>query len=165
MGKQTLDHYYDLMDQSQVYHVAIVLHPQHKLHYFRNAGWQDEKIRATCQIVHETYEQSYKMSRNASKEAGDDLDDSEDKVEQRKRIKINIFDSLPALAVPKPSQLLDKLDHYLSMDPQHTPNALAWWHEQCKMYPTLSCMVFDYLSVPGMSLLNLLDATNKMYPY
>ena len=67
-----------------------------------------------------------------------------------KKKKANIFDSLPALAAPKPSELLDELDRYLSTDPEHVPNALSWWHERRQMYPTLSRMALDYLSIPGM---------------
>src|SRR6266478_3678755 len=67
----------------------------------------------------------------------------------------NIFDSLPALAAPKPSELLDELDRYLSTDPEHVQNPLAWWHERRKMYPTLSRMALDYLSIPGMYQLSI----------
>ena len=64
--------------------------------------------------------------------------------------KANIFDSLPALAALKPSELLDELDRYLSTDPEHVLRALPWWCEQRKMYPTLSRMALDYLSISGM---------------
>jgi hypothetical protein len=64
-----------------------------------------------------------------------------------------MFDSLPALSAPKPTELLDELDCYLSTDPEHVPNALSWWHEQRKTYPRLSRMALDYLSIPGKDLL------------
>ncbi|KAG2741633.1 hypothetical protein P692DRAFT_201661077, partial [Suillus brevipes Sb2] len=44
LGKKTLDRYYSLTDSSDVYRVAMVLHPHHKLSYFRNAGWDLEWI-------------------------------------------------------------------------------------------------------------------------
>ena len=58
IGKKTLNRYYDKTDQSEVFRIAmgmyflalplffsylwLVLHPHHKLRYFKNAGWQDE---------------------------------------------------------------------------------------------------------------------------
>ncbi|KAG1817557.1 uncharacterized protein BJ212DRAFT_1241613, partial [Suillus subaureus] len=39
LGKKTLDCYYSLTDKSDVYHVAMMLHPRHKLQYFRMALW------------------------------------------------------------------------------------------------------------------------------
>ncbi|KAG2133403.1 hypothetical protein BD769DRAFT_1303641, partial [Suillus cothurnatus] len=44
LTKKTLNHYYELTDKSEVYHIAMVLHPQHKLSYFKNAGWTEEWI-------------------------------------------------------------------------------------------------------------------------
>jgi hypothetical protein len=70
-----------------------------------------------------------------------------------KKKKLSIFDSLPALAAPNPTELLDELDGYLSSDPEHVPNALAWWHERRKVYPRLSRMALDYPSIPGKCLL------------
>ncbi|KAF8805310.1 hypothetical protein BYT27DRAFT_7105472 [Phlegmacium glaucopus] len=39
--KQTLNHYYNKTDHSEVYRIAMVLHPQHKLHYFEKARWEE----------------------------------------------------------------------------------------------------------------------------
>jgi len=36
-----------------------VLHPRHKLQYFKNAGWEEEWIDAAAKIVHNKYERSY----------------------------------------------------------------------------------------------------------
>ncbi|KAH7926227.1 hypothetical protein BV22DRAFT_1009661, partial [Leucogyrophana mollusca] len=44
IGKKTLDRYYSLTDSSQVYRIAMVLHPRHKLQYFRNAKWPNDWI-------------------------------------------------------------------------------------------------------------------------
>ena len=43
--------------------------------------------------------------------------------------------------------------HYLSQgllnsDPEHVENVLLWWHKQCLVYPCLSCMAQDYLTIP-----------------
>lgn len=61
----------------------------------------------------------------------------------------NIFDDLPALSAPPKSDLRDELDRYLSTDPEHVTNALAWWHEKRFIYPRLHRMALDYLMIPG----------------
>ena len=63
----------------------------------------------------------------------------------------NIFDTLPALSAPKLSELRDELDSYLSTDPEHIIDALAWWVGKHATYPHLSRMAFNYLTIPGRS--------------
>jgi hypothetical protein len=36
-----------------------VLHPRHKLLYFKGAGWEDDWIMMVQKIVHDKFEQSY----------------------------------------------------------------------------------------------------------
>jgi hAT family C-terminal dimerisation region len=61
-----------------------------------------------------------------------------------------VFDDLPALAAPGPSDLRDELECYLSSNPEHVVDALMWWFERQNTYPSLSHMVMDYLSIPGV---------------
>ncbi|KAG2742801.1 hypothetical protein P692DRAFT_201674322, partial [Suillus brevipes Sb2] len=42
LAKKTLNHYYELTDRSEVYRISLVLHPQHKLAYFKLAKWTDK---------------------------------------------------------------------------------------------------------------------------
>ncbi|KAG2035901.1 hypothetical protein BDR03DRAFT_817687, partial [Suillus americanus] len=44
LAKHTLNRYYSLTDSSKVYHIAMVLHPHHKLSYFKSKGWEEEWI-------------------------------------------------------------------------------------------------------------------------
>jgi hypothetical protein len=39
--------------------LSSVLHPQHKLQYFKNARWTDEWIEAAKALVREEFERSY----------------------------------------------------------------------------------------------------------
>ncbi|KAF9559745.1 hypothetical protein CPC08DRAFT_621297, partial [Agrocybe pediades] len=43
-GKKTLNKYYNITDHSELYRIAMVLHPRHKLQYFKTAGWEAEWI-------------------------------------------------------------------------------------------------------------------------
>jgi|SRR5882762_9773662 len=63
---------------------------------------------------------------------------------------LNVFDTLPSLAAPKHAELRDKLDRFLSTDPEQVDDVLAWWFEHCAMFPHLSRMALDYLTIPGM---------------
>ncbi|KAI6032396.1 hypothetical protein EDC04DRAFT_2516558, partial [Pisolithus marmoratus] len=45
LATKTLNHYYSLTDSSEVYHITMVLHPQHKLSYFKAAHWPDDWIK------------------------------------------------------------------------------------------------------------------------
>ena len=60
-----------------------------------------------------------------------------------------MFDDLPALIAPKPSQLRDEITRYLSTDPEQVENVLIWWCERKSMFPRLSRMALNYLTIPG----------------
>ena len=40
-----------------------------------------------------------------------------------------MFDSLPALAPPKPADLRSELDRYLSGDVEYVTDPLDWWYK------------------------------------
>jgi hypothetical protein len=61
----------------------------------------------------------------------------------------NMFDDLPTLAAPKATDLRDELDRFLSTDPEYVKDVLMWWFERQHIYPRLSRMALDYLSIPG----------------
>ena len=45
----------------------------------------------------------------------------------------------------------DEVDRYLATDKEEVANPLLWWWERRSMYPCLSQMALDYLSIPGSS--------------
>ena len=78
IGKQLLNKYYDMTDQSEVYRIAmgmkpfsflsyiilrlklpLVLDPRQKLDYFRSAGWEEEWIETAQEIVREEFDRRY----------------------------------------------------------------------------------------------------------
>ena len=63
----------------------------------------------------------------------------------------NIFDNLPSLALTA-SDIHNKLNWYLATDTEDVQDGLLWWHERCMLYPCLSHMAQDYLSIPGKTL-------------
>ena len=75
VGKKTLNRYYSKTDMSETYRIAMgefmllqsnclltrlsVLHPRHKLAYFRHAGWSADWIKTAETLVRTAYEQKY----------------------------------------------------------------------------------------------------------
>ncbi|KIL59371.1 hypothetical protein M378DRAFT_56420, partial [Amanita muscaria Koide BX008] len=60
IGQRTLNRYYSKTDYSETYRVAMILHPRHKLVYFRNAGWPEDWITTAENILRTNYDQKYK---------------------------------------------------------------------------------------------------------
>ncbi|KIL65170.1 hypothetical protein M378DRAFT_77314 [Amanita muscaria Koide BX008] len=67
LAKKTLNRYYTLTDSSELYRIAMgmfylffnLLHPRHKLQYFKHAGWSDAWISTARELVRKAYERSY----------------------------------------------------------------------------------------------------------
>ena len=57
---------------------------------------------------------------------------------------------MAALAPPKPTNLHSELDQYLSTDVVYLADPIAWWHKHHALYPQLSQMVLDFLTILGM---------------
>jgi hypothetical protein len=62
----------------------------------------------------------------------------------------NIFDNLPSL-VRAPDTERDELDRYLNTETEMVTDALKWWLEKSTVFPHLSRMALDFLSIPGKS--------------
>ncbi|KAF8234907.1 hypothetical protein L208DRAFT_1259687, partial [Tricholoma matsutake] len=57
--KQTLNKYYSLMDPSELYRITMVLHPHHKLVYFKATGWDQDWINIAKGLVQDQFESHY----------------------------------------------------------------------------------------------------------
>jgi hAT family C-terminal dimerisation region len=65
-----------------------------------------------------------------------------------------------------PTSLLnDELERYLTADIEDVKDGLKWWHEKCTVFPRLSRMARNYLSIPGEYLiLHLSSGTETCVP-
>ncbi|KAH7903431.1 hypothetical protein BJ138DRAFT_1020640 [Hygrophoropsis aurantiaca] len=59
LAKKTLNRYYSKTDASEVYRIAMILHPSHKLEYFKQAGWEDHWVQTAETMVRDQYKNSY----------------------------------------------------------------------------------------------------------
>ncbi|TFY76101.1 hypothetical protein EWM64_g7913 [Hericium alpestre] len=126
IAKCTLNHYYTMTDLSEVYRIAMVLHPRHKLAYFKAARWEQDWIDTARNVVREEFDRSY-----ASREVEDDTEDENNSAEvedsAQKPTHTNLFDNLPTVGALNTEDGRDELDRYLSTDPEPVQDAIAWW--------------------------------------
>ncbi|KAF8416999.1 hypothetical protein L210DRAFT_3428716, partial [Boletus edulis BED1] len=151
----TLNHYYSLTDSSEVYRIAMILHPRHKLEYFKDANWADDWVDTAERLVWQQFENLYASNTTDFKAPNSDIEVLEDQpVHIKCRANIlpvltneqksgNMFDRMPVLVPPKLKDGRNKLDRYLWADVEHVTDALAWWYERCAAYPCLSRMVSE----------------------
>ena len=66
----------------------------------------------------------------------------------------NQFDYLPSLKTRAAASTRDELDSYLATGPVSVDDPIAWWRDHEDLYPRLSRMAIDYLTIPGTSLVH-----------
>jgi hypothetical protein len=140
-GWNKLTKYYGLTERSPAYVAALVLSPQEKWDYL-NRYWEEDWCIQAKLDVQEFWESKYKVYNSdiTSQEAG-----------ERRPLK---NDFLVWRALHKgPVVTKDEYEVYLSTPPVYVEDARAWWQEptQQSMYPNLSKMALDVLSIPAMS--------------
>ncbi|KAI9429855.1 hypothetical protein H4582DRAFT_1825499 [Lactarius indigo] len=59
VGKNAINWYYNKMDQSKVYRIAMILHLRHKLAYFKAQDWEEPWIETPYTLICEEYDHSY----------------------------------------------------------------------------------------------------------
>jgi hypothetical protein len=62
-----------------------------------------------------------------------------------------MFDNMPTVSGPAKVALTDELTRYFAAPTEPAPNPLLWWAERRAVYPRLSRMALNYLSIPGLN--------------
>jgi len=137
----------------------IVLHPWHKLNYFKHAGWESNWINIAEQLVHNQFQHSYSTSDSTADVATAANSDVEASTTCLGQVS-NIFNDLPSLAPLKVTDQRSELDRYLGSDVKNIIDALQWWNGHCKAYPHLSRIALDYLTIPGVLCVHLVAETS-----
>ena len=119
-----------------------MLHPGLKLEYFWQQKWEPDWIQTAENIVREEYIDSYegrvKTAATASSVAA--VEDDEDGLD---------FGNISVTA--KNLARLLEIDQYLQLPVEYVKDPLKWWYNNRALYPNLSRMALDYLSIPGKS--------------
>ncbi|OJT02035.1 hypothetical protein TRAPUB_7505, partial [Trametes pubescens] len=165
-GRSMLDKYYTLTDDTMIYRVAMILHPQHKVQYFRDEGWPEEWVQTAIDLVREEWNTFYKPKNApalivppAAAAAADKGKGKGKASSSGGRRSAQGAAQLPTAAMfksisrhGKPSQL-DALEVYLQAPPQpDIEDPLAYWNVVLKTGNThLAQMALDFLSIPSTS--------------
>jgi hypothetical protein len=138
LAQKKMDRYYSLTDASSTYRIAMILHPGMKSEYFKQQEWPDSWIETAEALVRDEYASVYKkqpdvVSTCPGNPAAQD----------------NGFASFSNLSIKQPTGTVTELDEYLRQPVENVPEPLKWWMNHAHIYPTLSPMALDYLSIPG----------------
>jgi hypothetical protein len=140
LARKKMDRYYSLTDSSNVYRIAMVLHPGMKLEYFRNQKWEGEWIEQAEALVREEYIAKYeKVTDKSNTMPMNDLNKNDDG--------FTSFGNLSVTTCPRASEIQE----YLSLPVENVKDPLKWWMDNKFVYPNLHRMALDYLSIPGKS--------------
>lgn len=71
---------------------------------------------------------------------------------------LDFFD-IPMEGIAEPHEL----DNYLAQAIEKVRDPVAWWWDHRHVFPTLSKMAFDYLSIPGMHPHNIMGAVLTLF--
>ena len=141
-----LDKYYNLTDTSPIYVAAVVLNPQLKWSFLKQR-WehrQDWLVTARRNVKH-LWTSDYKDHILATDFGVKDVSTA-----------VPDMDILEQFLSVQPDaaslQFEDEYEDYCYMKPEpHITNIIQWWIDHSTMYPALSKMALDILSIPAMS--------------
>ena len=138
-----LEEYYQLMDDTPAYAVALFLHPKFRFNYFKNR-WTTKTLqpylKPTLAAIRKLYNTEYRN--NVTETTLQALD-------TEKQEKEDIFTTF----LNKDIQLKDEFDTYFNGAPLVVPNdfnPIQWWANNTGS-PQMMNMAFDMLSIPAMS--------------
>ena len=103
--------------------------------------WELEWVEEAERLARTEYARSY--NRADSPVAGEVPEDAQDDV-----VVDGEFD-FGDISLGKRMADRDELDEYLAQPVEHVADALMWWRNKRHVFPKLSKMAADYLSIPG----------------
>ena len=150
-GWEKLDKYYSLTEESPAYAAAIILCPTEKLTAFNKWAWPEAWVEKARKMVLNLWETEYKGHTSP-------IEESSQAVQASDKRENSFWAWQKSLAVVL--EVGDEYAQYLAspilrLNPAElkTFNPRAWWLEpsQSRLYPNLSRMALDLLSIPAMS--------------
>jgi hypothetical protein len=143
-----LDRYYNLTETSPVYVAAVVLNPQLKWSFLEQlwehrSDWISEAHKAVEHLWTTSYKDRNPKLAGTSRETRvtvPDMDILEQFLSQRSDCR------------PLAQLLADEYEDYCYIKPEaRVSNIIQWWNDHSTLYPALSRMALDILSIPAMS--------------
>ena len=154
LGWKKLNHYYELLDESPVYYASVALHPAYRWDYFEHL-WADtpewiDRAKASVQKLWDTEYKSLEVSIR---------DDNEEPFPKRRKTFATAFnrhreEHRGRLSQSSPSASpLSAADEYAEWQKDRRDSdadvvdPFDYWHNKRSIYPRLSQMTIDILSV------------------
>jgi hypothetical protein len=141
LGLAKLDKYYNIIKSIPVYIVAVVLDPSSKFDFFETCSWHTNEIENAKDIVITLWKENYKSSPTAETDStpSRECEDGDFLEWRAKKRRVSDADELEQyLAMPFSVDLTDM-------------ERIQWWYNKKDMWPMLSKMALDILSIPSMS--------------
>ena len=163
-ARVTLNWYYEKTDLSNMYCTAMILHPSHKLQYFKNAEWEQEWVDIAVELVKNEFIENYSHIKDQIE--GPAADDAKESKKVRDHTALanyhsypqsskNMFDNLLHANSTEPVQQ-DEVQQYLEAKTEVVDDPIKWWQARRDIYPCLSRMALDYLIIPGEASISVL---------
>jgi hypothetical protein len=147
--------YYTLMNNSPVYVILIVLNPSHYWQYFKYK-WTGERARTWLRdariSVKKFYNENWK-DRQLIYIIDEHITVPTNSLSPRFIHDLNLFEqflTLPIYYNHEPEARVDEYKEYNKLRPAPAENALHWWRDHAQIWPNMTQMAFDLLSIPAM---------------
>jgi hypothetical protein len=139
LGWQKLDQYYLKTDLNPAYIMAVFLHPQYKLGWFKK-HWEKKEYNKALEYIEKEY--------NATKERlGVVPTDPRPSQSQE----LSAYDAYNRLSSPIEDEDDDLYRYKAERIVKHGTDALKWWHDNERVYPILHQLAMTYLAAPPSS--------------
>ncbi|KAK7437101.1 hypothetical protein VKT23_018727 [Stygiomarasmius scandens] len=123
--------YYSKTDFSDVYRVAMIMHPEHKTSYFRKQDWPEQWITQAVDIARDIWRSQYKPSTPCAEKSSNGSKKKVNPYEKKDQEKKND----------------DAFEEYISSPPlTDMPDPFVYWEGKKSKCPELAQMGFDYNS-------------------
>lgn len=146
-GLHLLNKYYARTDETIVYRIAMILHPEYKLQYFTDAGWAPDWIAEARRLITDEWSSHYR--RVATPPTATAIDDPEPVTTDR-------FDRVRAHFHHHRRRdiTIDPLEEYLTTPTIRlagTMDVITYWSNAKTSGHPLALMALDFLSSPATS--------------
>ncbi|KAJ3516930.1 hypothetical protein NMY22_g14084 [Coprinellus aureogranulatus] len=150
-GVRMLNKYYSKTDESNVYRIAMMLHPHYKLDYFTKAGWETEWIAEARRLITtewlEHYKRNVSPSTTATAASSSSTSASSSDRFANIRNRFNFHRTATATTVDPLEEWFatPAISSSIKIDP------IKYWSDMKLGGHPLAQMALDYLSVPATS--------------
>ena len=138
-----LQEYLDLLDDSNAYWFAMILHPGHRTRWME-LHLEQHKVDSQIATFKQCFQSRY-STQDVLVDAGPLINDLGPREREQGENFLNSSDYYDNV------EDHDEVNRYLSERPKQVDKPLEWWKANKQQYPRLSTMAFDYLSIPAMS--------------